>query len=296
MIDLAKKTKDVTRSNKRSLWHDAWLRLKKNKSAVVGMVIMLVVVSLTFGSFLYLDYDEDVVKTDISKRLEFPSKGTLLGRDELGRDIFARIMWGGRISLLAGIFSVIVSASVGGSLGAIAGYYNKFDNIIMRFCDVFMAIPGMLLTITIVSVLEPNIYNLIIALSIGGIPSQARLIRAQVLRIKELEFIEAAKAQGASDFRIIFQHIIPNAISPLISGYVMAVSGGIMGISGLSFIGLGVQAPDPEWGAMLSSGRTFIRDVWHLTAFPGMAIMIVVRALTLVGDGLRDALDPKMKS
>lgn len=281
---------------KRGLWADAWLRLRKNKTAVLGMVMLAIILVTCLAAPLFIDYNTDVIGIDIMNRLKFPAPGKLLGGDELGRDVFARIIWGGRISLFVGVASVAIASTIGTALGALAGYYgNKLDTVIMRGLDVFMAIPSMLLMITLVSIMEPTIMNLTLAISVGFIPGKARLIRAQVLRIKDLEYIEAVKVQGASDLRVILQHILPNAISPVISSFVMNIPGGIMTISGLSFIGLGVQPPDPEWGSMLASGRAFIRDAWHITAFPGIAIVFTIIALTLVGDGLRDALDPRMK-
>lgn len=281
---------------KRGLWADAWLRLRKNKTAVLGMVMLAIILVTCLAAPLFIDYNTDVIGIDIMNRLKFPAPGKLLGGDELGRDVFARIIWGGRISLFVGVASVAIASTIGTALGALAGYYgNKLDTVIMRGLDVFMAIPSMLLMITLVSIMEPTIMNLTLAISVGFIPGKARLIRAQVLRIKDLEYIEAVKVQGASDLRVILQHILPNAISPVISSFVMNIPGGIMTISGLSFIGLGVQPPDPEWGSMLASGRAFIRDAWHITAFPGVAIVFTIIALTLVGDGLRDALDPRMK-
>lgn len=281
---------------RRGLWADAWLRLRKNKTAVLGMVMLAIILITCLAAPLFIDYNTDVIGIDILNRLKFPAPGKLLGRDELGRDVFARIIWGGRISLFVGVTSVVVASTIGTALGALAGYYGgRLDTVIMRGLDIFMAIPSMLLMITLVSIMEPTIFNLTLAISVGFIPGKARLIRAQVLRIKDLEYIEAVKVQGASDLRVILQHILPNAISPVISSFVMNIPGGIMTISGLSFIGLGVQPPDPEWGSMLASGRAFIRDAWHITAFPGIAIVITIIALTLVGDGLRDALDPRMK-
>jgi peptide/nickel transport system permease protein len=281
---------------KRGLWADAWLRLRKNKTAVLGMVMLAIILVTCLAAPLFIDYNTDVIGIDLMNRLKFPAPGKLLGGDELGRDVFARIIWGGRISLFVGVASVAIASTIGTALGALAGYYgNKLDTVIMRGLDVFMAIPSMLLMITLVSIMEPTIMNLTLAISVGFIPGKARLIRAQVLRIKDLEYIEAVKVQGASDLRVILQHILPNAISPVISSFVMNIPGGIMTISGLSFIGLGVQPPDPEWGSMLASGRAFIRDAWHITAFPGIAIVFTIIALTLVGDGLRDALDPRMK-
>jgi len=284
------------KNKKRSLWGDAWLRLRRNKSAVFGIFMLALILIVVIAAPLYINYERDVLAPDYERILEFPSKGTLLGGDELGRDVFARIIWGGRISITLSFVSTVLSLIVGVTLGAIAGYYGELsDTLIMRFLDVFMAIPNTLLMITIVSVMKPSLPTLLLALSIGGIPSSARMIRAQIMRVKENEFIEAIKAQGASDLRIIVMHILPNAISPLISQYLISIAGGIMAISGLSFIGLGVQPPNPEWGAMLSSGRAYIRDAWHVTAFPGIAIVLTIIALTLVGDGLRDALDPRMK-
>lgn len=284
------------RYKKRSLWSDAWLRLRKNTTAVIGMVMLTIILIACISAPLYIDYDKDVVQINISQRLKFPAEGHMLGTDELGRDIFARIIWGGRISLFVGICAVIFGAGIGMTLGAISGYYgNRLDSWIMRSLDIFMAIPSMLLMITLVSIMKPTILNLTLAIGVGYISGNARLIRAQILKIKDQEFVDAVRSQGSSDFRIIVMHIIPNAISPIISSFIMNIAGGIMSISGLSFIGLGVQAPNPEWGAMLASGREFIRDAWHITAFPGVAIVITIIALTLVGDGLRDALDPRMK-
>lgn len=283
-------------NKRRGLWADAWLRLRKNKSAVAGLIMLATILLVIYSAPLYLDYENDVVKPDLTQSLKFPAEGKLLGTDELGRDVLARILWGGRISIGIGFMAMVLSSIIGCTLGALSGYYGgKTDGLIMRSLDVFMAIPSLLLMITLVSIMKPTITNLIIALAVGSVPSVSRMVRAQVLYIKGQEFIEAIKAQGASDFRIIVMHILPNAISPLISQFVMEIAGLILAISGLSFIGLGVQPPDPEWGAMLSSGREHIRDVWHVTAFPGMALVLTVVALTLVGDGLRDALDPRMK-
>lgn len=281
---------------RRGPWAAAWLRLRKNTTAVVGMVMLAVILLTCLSAPLFIDYEDDVVKVNVTERLKFPAEGKLLGTDELGRDILARMIWGGRISLFVGITSVLIASIVGTALGAVAGFYGgKLDSLIMRALDVFMAIPSMLMMITLVSIMEPTIINLTLAISVGFIPGKARLIRAQVLSIKDLEYVDAVRAQGASDWRIIISDILPNAISPVISSFMMSIPGGIMTISGLSFIGLGVQAPNPEWGSMLSSGRAFIRDTWHITAFPGAAIVLTIIALTLVGDGLRDALDPRMQ-
>lgn len=280
----------------RSLSYVAWSRLRKNKTAVAGFIMLSAILLTCLCAPLFIDYNTDVIGIDFMQRLQFPAEGKLLGTDELGRDIFARIIWGGRISLKIGIGAVVMAAIVATSLGTVAAYYGgRVDNVIMRALDVVMAIPSMLLMITFVAIMEPTHTNLMLAISTGFIPGMSRLVRAQVMSVRDAEYVKAAVAQGASEWRIFFVHILPNAVGPIISSFVLNIPGGIMTISALSFIGLGVQPPDPEWGAMLASGRQFIRDAWHVTAFPGAAIVLTVIALTLVGDGLRDALDPRMK-
>ncbi|MEG0805747.1 MAG: ABC transporter permease [Lachnospiraceae bacterium] len=280
----------------RGLWTDVWNRMRRNKSAVVGMIMLLLILIVVFAAPLFIDYNTAVLTPNYDRILKFPAEGTLLGGDELGRDIFARILYGGKISITLAFVSIAISATIGLGIGCIAGYYGGIvDTLFMRTLDVVMAIPSVLLVITIVTVFKPSLVTLLFALAFSDIPAEARLIRGQVLTVKNQEYIEAIKAQGASDFRVIFGHILPNAISPFISNIMQNVAGAIMQISALSFIGLGVQAPNPEWGAMLASGRAFIRDSFHVTLFPGIAIVLTVVALTLVGDGLRDALDPRMK-
>lgn len=280
----------------RGLWADAWQRLRKNTTAVIGLVMLTIIVLVCVAAPLFIDYNTEVIGINIAQRLQFPAEGKPLGTDELGRDILARIIWGGRVSLKIGVGSVLIAGTIATALGTMAAYYGgRVDNLLMRALDVLMAIPSMLLMITFVAIMEPTHTNLMLAISVGFIPGMARLVRAQVMSIKELDYVDAALAQGASEWRVIVLHILPNAIGPVISSFVMSIPGGIMTISALGFIGLGVQPPDPEWGAMLASGRAFIRDAWHITAFPGAAIVLTVIALTLVGDGLRDALDPRMK-
>lgn len=286
----------TTETKPRSLWGDAWLRLRKNKTAVVGLIMLGAILLTCISAPLFIDYDTDVVGIDFMQRLQFPAEGKPLGTDELGRDILARIIWGGRTSLKIGIGAVAIAATIAITLGTVAAYRGgRVDNIIMRALDVIMAIPSMLLMITFVAIMEPTDTNLMLAISSGFVPGMSRLVRAQVMSVRDLDFVQAAVAQGASEWRIILLHILPNAIGPIISSFVLNIPGGIMTISALGFIGLGVQPPTPEWGAMLASGRAYIRDAWHITTFPGLAIVLTVIALTLVGDGLRDALDPKMK-
>ena len=281
---------------KRSPWLEVWQRLKRNKMAMLGLYILTVVVfAAVFAGFI-ADYETMVVAQNLGDRLQGPSFQYWLGTDEFGRDIFARLIHGARVSLLVGVLSVGISIIVGGALGAVAGYYGgRLDDIIMRVMDVFLAVPSILLAIAIVSALGANLMNLMLAIAVSNIPTFARVVRASVLSIRDQEFIEAAHAIGASDMRIIFRHIIPNSLAPVIVQGALGVAIAILSTAGLSFIGLGIQPPDPEWGSMLAGGRQYLRHAWHVTTFPGLAIMITILALNLLGDGLRDALDPRLK-
>lgn len=273
----------------------AWQRLSANRTALAGLIMLAIILAACFSAPLFLDYDRDIVSVNISNRLQFPAEGTLLGTDELGRDIFARMLWGGRVSLSIGIGSVLLAGLAGTLLGTLAAWYGgRADSLLMRGLDVVLAIPAMLLMITFVTIMKPTQLNLMLAISVSFVPGMARLVRAQVLATKGLEYVTAMRAQGAGDAAVLFRHVLPNAISPVIASFVMNIPAGIMIISGLGFIGLGVQPPDPEWGAMLASGRSFIRDAWHITTLPGAAIVLTIIAVTLVGDGLRDALDSRM--
>ncbi len=288
---------------RRSLYGEAWRRLKKNKLALVGMgfIALLMIISIatividlvTNKSF----YDNHVIKQNLRGRLQGPSREHIFGLDEFGRDIFFRMLWGTRYSLFMGMFAIAFSTIVGGVLGAIAGYYGKIrDNVIMRFMDILLAIPSMLLATAIVAALGTSLVNVLIAIAISYIPTFARTVRASVLTIKDQEYIEAARALGASDARIIFKYIIPNSLSPLIVQATLGVAGAILSIAGLSFLGLGIQPPTPEWGSMLSNARSYIREAWHITVIPGLGIMLTILALNVMGDGLRDALDPRLKN
>ena len=285
-----------TSNKKRSQWLEVWRRLKRNKMAVLGLVILIILVLLAVFANVIANYDNVVIKQNLSQRLQAPSAAHWLGTDEFGRDIFARLVHGTRVSLQVGIIAVGISIVIGGILGAIAGYYGgKLDNIIMRIMDIFLAVPSILLAIAIVSALGPSILNLMLAISISSVPSYARIVRASVLSIRDQEFIEAAKAIGASNTRIIFRHIIPNSLAPVIVQATLGVASAILSTAGLSFIGLGIQPPAPEWGSMLSGGRQYLRYAWWVTTFPGVPIMITILSLNLLGDGLRDALDPRLK-
>lgn len=285
-----------TSNKKRSQWVEVWRRLKRNKMAVLGLIILIILVLLAVFADVIANYDNVVIKQNLAHRLQGPSAAHWLGTDEFGRDIFARLVHGTRVSLQVGIVAVGISIVIGGILGAVAGYYGgKLDNTIMRIMDIFLAVPSILLAIAIVSALGPSIINLMLAISISSVPSYARIVRASVLSIRDQEFIEAAKAIGTSNTRIIFRHIIPNSLAPVIVQATLGVASAILSTAGLSFIGLGIQPPAPEWGSMLSGGRQYLRYAWWVTTFPGVAIMITILSLNLLGDGLRDALDPRLK-
>ena len=281
---------------KRSQFQETWRRLKKNRMAMLGLfVITLLILVSIFADFIF-DYNDVVIKQDTSIRLEGPSSEHWLGTDEFGRDILARLVHGSRVSLSVGVVAVTISLLIGGTLGAIAGFYGgKVDNVIMRFMDILLAVPSLLLSITIVSALGPSLINLMLAIGISSVPSYARIVRASVLTVKDQEFVEAARCIGANNFEIITSHIIPNCMAPIIVQVSLKVASAILSTSGLSFLGLGVKAPTPEWGAMLSGGRSYLRNAPHLCIFPGIAIIITILSLNLLGDGLRDALDPKLK-
>lgn len=269
-------------------------RLSKNKMAMLGLFIFLIEVLLAISAQWIMPYD--YAQINPREMLQTPSLAHLMGTDDMGRDIFSRLLYGARYSLGIGIVSLALGAWLGIIIGAIAGYAGGWvDNLIMRFLDIIQAIPGMLLMIAIAAVLGNGFFNTCVALAVGGIPGTARLLRASILNIRNMEYLEAAESINCSKFRLISGHILPNAFSPLIVSFAMGVANSVVSAASLSFIGLGIQPPTPEWGAMLSAGRAYIRDYPHLVLFPGIAIMITVLALNLLGDGLRDALDPKLK-
>ncbi|HAQ41128.1 MAG TPA: ABC transporter permease [Clostridiales bacterium] len=297
MSDNTKKVDVIEKKyKKKSQMGEIWHRLKKNKTAILGLIVFLLLILMALLAPVLYDYDTQVIKQNIPTRLMPPSAAHPFGTDEMGRDIMARVVYGSRMSLFIGFAAVSVSLLVGGFLGAISGYYGgTLDNVIMRFMDILLAIPGTLLAITIVAALGPSIFNLIIALSVSYIPNFARVVRGPVLTVRDVEFVEAAKAIGAKTRTIIFSHVLPNSMAPVIVQTTLNVASVILTIAGFRFLGLGIQPPMPEWGAMLSSGRTYIRDQSYMTLFPGLAIMLTILSLNLLGDGLRDALDPRLK-
>lgn len=290
------RSKEKNRSRKNySLWLSAWRRLRKSRMAMFGLALFAVICLGAIFADLIAPYPYDFQNLD--ETFEFPSAKHWFGTDSVGRDIFSRILYGGRVSLQIGIVSVLISVTLGGSLGAVAGYYGgKTDNLIMRALDILLAIPAILLAITIVTALGPGMFNLMLAIGVSSVPSFARIVRASVLSVKEQEFVEAARLSGCNDAQIIFSHLVPNIMAPIIVQVTLSMALSILSASSLSFIGLGIQPPMPEWGAMLSAGRAYIRNYPHIVLFPGLAIMATILSLNLLGDGLRDALDPRLKN
>ncbi|CAM3214098.1 ABC transporter permease [Filibacter tadaridae] len=276
-------------------WREAWNGFKKSKVAVVGVGIVVFFILLAiFGPFLV---SQGINDQSLPDRLLPPSSEFWLGTDDLGRDILSRIVHGARISLWIGFFSVIGSVVVGSALGIIAGYYGRWiDTIISRIFDIMLAFPSILLAIAIVSVLGPSLQNALIAIAIINVPNFGRLIRSKVLSIKEDEYITAAKGIGMKDSRILISHILPNSMAPVIVQGTLAVATAILEAAALGFLGLGAEAPTPEWGKMLADSKNYLQSAPWTMIFPGIAIMLTVLGFNLMGDGLRDALDPRMKS
>lgn len=282
-------------AKKRSQLGMIWHQLLKNKLAVCGLLIFLGIILASLIVGLAVDYDTIIIH-DLMNKNQGPSLQHWFGTDSYGRDLFLRIVYGARISLFIGVFSVLGGMILGGAVGAISGFYGgKLDIIVMRFMDMLMAIPSTLLAICVVSALGQGVMNLMLAIMVSLIPQFAMIVRSSVLTIKNSEFIEAARCGGTSTPRIILRHILPNAMGPIIVQATLALGGVILTAASLSFIGLGVQPPDPEWGAILTEGQEYMRDYPHLVIFPGVTIMLAVLACNFLGDGLRDALDPKLK-
>ena len=274
-----------------------WREFKKNKGAMAGLVIFLLIVAIALCADLIVDYETEVITMNIMERLQKPSAEHWFGTDDYGRDIFARIIYAARPSLAVGIVAVLIALAIGSSAGIIAGYYGGLcEDIIMRICDIFISIPSILLAICIAASMGQSLGVLMFAIGVVSCASFCRIARAAVLPIRGQEFIEASIASGARDLHIIVSHVIPNSLAPIIVQATTRVASAIILASSLSFLGLGIPAPAPEWGGMLSAGRNFIRDYSYLTLIPGAAIVITVLSINLLGDGLRDAMDPKLRS
>jgi peptide/nickel transport system permease protein len=278
-----------------SLWKEGWRRFRKNKIALVGLGIVVFFILLAIFAPLLAPYD--FKDQNLAERLQPPSAKHLFGTDDFGRDIFSRVIYGARISLWVGFFSVLGSVIAGSLLGIIAGYYGRWiDGIISRLFDIMLAFPSILLAIGIVAVLGPSLQNALIAIAVINIPNFGRLIRSRVLSIKQEEYVMAARAIGMSDMRILFHHILPNSMAPIIVQGTLAIATAIIEAAALGFLGLGAQPPNPEWGKMLADSKDFLTQAPWTMIFPGLAIMLTVLGFNLMGDGLRDALDPRMKS
>lgn len=279
-----------------SYFSELWRDFKKNKGAVAGLIIVGIVIFLAILSEFIFDYETQVAATHVSEMLQWPSLKHPFGTDNFGRDILIRLLYGARYSLLIGVCSVAVSLLIGSTLGIIAGYFGGFiENIIMRIMDIFSPIPTMLMAVCLTSAFGQGLVVLMVSIGVVGVPAFAQIARASVMTVRGQEYIEAARASGAREYQIILSHIVPNALAPIIVQATLRIASAIISASALTFLGLGVPTPMPEWGGMLSDGRNFIRDYSYMTLFPGLAIMITVLAINLIGDGLRDAMDPKLK-
>ncbi len=284
----------ASQKKNRSNFAEIWRRLKKSKLAMVSLIFLIALFILVIFAGVIAPYEYD--KIDLSCALQMPSRTHIMGTDQYGRDIFSRILYGGRMSLGIALASVVISLVAACIIGTIAGFFKGMvDNILMRIMDVFMAIPSMLLAITIAAAMGTGLVNTIIALSISNIPQLARIVRSSVLLLSDNEYIEAAQTFGESKARIILKHVLPNSLSPIIVQATLKFGDAIITIAGLSFIGLGIAPPTPEWGSILNSGREYIMTFWPLITFPGIMIALTMLAVNLLGDGLRDAMDPRLR-
>lgn len=286
----------IRQSNSTSIgkWTSIWEKITRNTTAMIGLFFIAFVFSISICSIFTFDY-EMAVENNYEVILQSPSLAYPLGTDNFGRDLFSRIVFGARISLIVGITATIIPAVIGGILGAVAGYYGpRTDNIVMRLLDILYAIPGILLAIAIIAAFGANTINLILALSVGAIPTYARTMRANVLMVSNLEYVDSARALGTSDAVIIFKHIVPNSLAPMIVKATLTIGGAVISTSSLSYLGLGVEPHIPEWGNILKIGSTYLESNSYLAVFPGLAIIALVLSFNFLGDALRDALDPKL--
>jgi len=287
---------NVISFKKQNQFKEMWRRYKKSKGAIIGLVMLAIILLTLFGADFIAPYST-ATKQNLANKLQSPSAQYWLGTDSYGRDVFARIVHGGRTSILIALLATISSCIVGSTLGAIAGYFGgKVDSIIMRSLDIFMSVPDILFTMAVVFALGANFINLLFALTLAYFTNYVRLVRSQVLNLAELDYVEAARAGGSSNARIIISHILPNAMGVIIVNTTLNISKIILYESTLSFLGLGMPPPAPEWGLMLSEAREFMRTAPHLLFIPALAIILTACSVNLIGDGLRDALDPHLKS
>lgn len=279
---------------KRTLLRDFWRRFKRHHLGLMGAGVVSLLFVISLAAPLLAPYDPGHI--DIKSILESPSYKHPLGTDQLGRDVFSRIIWGGRISLMVGFVAVGIAVLIGVFLGAMAGYYGGWvDNVIMRFVDIMLCFPTFFLILAVVALLEPSIWNIMVVIGATGWMGMARLIRAEILSIKERDYVLAARALGASHTRIIWRNIVPNAMAPVLVAATLGVAGAILTESALSFLGIGVQPPTPSWGNILTAGKDSIEVAWWLSLYPGLAILITVLGYNLLGEGIRDAIDPRLR-
>jgi peptide/nickel transport system permease protein len=277
-----------------SQWRVAWRTLRRNPVAISGLIGLMLLILVTILAPRLSPYEP--TQQNYDHLLEPPSDSHLFGTDDLGRDILSRVIWGGRESLRVGFMGIAIGMGGGVLVGLLSGFYGGlFDSAVMRLVDIFLAFPTILLLLSIVAALGPSLTTVLVALGISSIPSYSRLVRGSVLAARNFEYIVAARVVGASNRRIMFRHILPNVIAPIIIYSTLGLGSAILITAGLSYIGLGAQPPSPEWGAMLNYGRGYIRNAWWMSVFPGLAIFVAVLCINLLGDGLRDALDPKLR-
>ena len=285
-----------------SPFQQAMIQFKQNKLAVWGGVVVMLLILVVIGTGITdlathnAFFDKYIAGQNLQMRLQTPSINHPFGCDEFGRDLFLRILWGTKYSLFIGVGAIVLSVLLGAPFGMIAGYYGgKTDSFVMRIMDILLAVPYMLLAMAIVAALGTSTVNLLLALAIPGVARYARIARAAVMTVRDNEYIEAAQAVGAGSLVILMKYIIPNAFAPVLVQVSLGIGDSILAVAGLSYLGLGVQPPQPEWGAILTTAKTYMRDAWHISVFPGMFLVLTVIAFNLLGDGLRDAMDPKLK-
>ncbi|MGA1843127.1 MAG: oligopeptide ABC transporter permease [bacterium] len=277
-----------------SLLFRFWQQFSQNRLAVAGLFLVLLLFAVALTAPYISPYDPSLI--NVNRILHSPSAQHWLGTDQLGRDVLSRMIWGSRISLLVGFVSIGIATVIGTILGAVAGYYGGWlDNIIMRFVDIMLCFPTFFLILAVIAVLEPSIWNIMIIIGVTGWMGVARLVRAEFLSLMDREFILAARAEGAGDARIIFRHVLPNALAPVLVAATLGVAAAILTESALSFLGIGVQPPTPSWGNMLTAGKDNIEIAWWLSLYPGLAILFTVLGYNLLGEGIRDAVDPRLK-
>jgi peptide/nickel transport system permease protein len=274
---------------------DVLRRLGRSRGAVLGGIVLGALVLAAIAAPLLTPYEPLVLSP--GDGLQPPNARHWLGTDVLGRDLFTRILFGARTSLQTGLISVTIATAIGVPLGLVSGFYGGLaDRLLMRLVDLMLTFPGILLALVIIAILGPNLFNAMLAVGISASPTYARVVRATVLSAKEQVYVEAAKAIGCVNMRIMLRHILPNTVAPIIVLGTLGVAGAIIAAAALSYLGLGAKPPEPEWGALLSEGRNYLRVAWWMTTFPGLAIMTAVLSINLVGDGLRDALDPRLRN